>query len=158
MTANAAPRSFGTGAKFALIVLGIILLLPGACGMAFFTGMFVEWLSDGFRFASGDLNLGPAVVIISSASLIGSILLLTILIFATRWPTGRKLCLPLAIIAAIVVVVGYAMMIGTIDDSNSEELFMLHLACVGGLVFGFLPPFLVWRRSRLTTEAGAPQA
>jgi len=148
------PAERSTAAKVLLIVLGIIFLLPGACGGVFFIGNMVDWLSNNFSFSSGEMNLGSLVLAIASISLLGSILLIGLVLRFSRWQAAPTLSLVLAVLATIVVLLTHLMGATTINSGDSEELGILFLLSALGLGVVALPPFLFWRKARLANNAG----
>ena len=142
------PQGRSTGAKVLLIILGILFLLPGACGGLFFGAMLADWLGNAFTFRSGDLNLGPGITGMGAASLIGSIFLLGVLFRLSKWSHGPAVSLWLAILAVAIVLVNYLMLAPTISEGDTEGTFYLFAASLAALALVALPAFLLWRGNR----------
>lgn len=136
-----------TGAKIALIVFGILFLLPGACGTLFFGASLAEWAASGFQLRRGELDLAPGIVGISATSLVGSVMAVGVILRISRWSSAPVLSLVLAIIAAFVTVFGTLMLAGRIG--GTEDATVLAVSALGGLLLGALPPFLFWRQKRV---------
>ncbi len=137
-----------TGAKVLLISLGILFLLPGACGGLFFGAMLADWLGNAFTFRSGGLNLGPGITGMSAVSLMASIFLLGVLFRRSKWSHGPAVSLWLAILAVLVVFAAYVMLAPTILEEDTESRFYLLAASLAGLGLVALPAYLYWRGNR----------
>lgn len=134
------------GLKATLIILGILFLLPGACGTLFFGAMLADWVANGFSISRGDLDLGPGVAGIGATSLVGSVIVLGIILRYSRWSAAPTLSLVLAIIAAATSVLAVAMLADR--TGSSEDMTFLLASGLAGLVFGALPPYLFWSKNK----------
>lgn len=138
------PRS--TAATVGMIILGVLFLLPGACGTLFFGGTLADWIANGFTLRRGDIDLGPAVAGLSAVSLVSSIFLFSFVVRHMRWPGAPKLSLILAIIAALVSVLAGLVLFGRMVDGT--EMSILILMVLAGLLFGAGVPLQFWLKNR----------
>jgi hypothetical protein len=130
------------------IILGIIFLLPGACGTVFFGASFFEWLSKGFAFSGPDRGYASIFIILPVISILVSIVLIGILLRFARWKSAPSASLALAIISGITIVVGHQMMVSTFNEGDTESRIGMIVVSLLYLAVATLPPFLHWWKAR----------
>jgi hypothetical protein len=145
-------RHKGNGYVVLRIVLGIIFLLPGACGGLFYGVTLAEWANSGFLFGRGQDNYSSAILIIAIPSILLSIVLVGILLRYARIQSAPTISLVLSLLTAFLAVSSYLMMHAELSVGVPEET-MLVAAFVAGFAIAGLPPFLHWR-SHVKTRNG----
>ena len=138
----------GTFAKVILILLGIIFLLPGACGSVFYGITLYLWLENVARPPSGGANYDSVIVTISTFSLLLSILLLGIVMRLSRWRAAPVISLWLAILAVFVVITCHVMIYPMFESQFSASTSYLFAAAFLALLVCAVPPYLHWRSNR----------
>jgi hypothetical protein len=130
------------------IILGIIFLLPGACGSLFFGAAVVEWVGNSFAFNSGAENFTPVAAFIGAGSIMLSVVLIGILLRFAVWRHAPMASLVMAIGSAILIVLNHRMLATPIADASGDTIFQETGASLLALVVVSLPPFLHWWKSR----------
>ncbi len=139
--------------KALLIFLGILFLLPGACGGLFFGTALTEWASANFKL-KGETGAYLAMFLFFAVpSILASIGLLGLLMRISSRNWAPKVSLVLAILATITVALSYLMLRSAFaQEGASTDLVLSGLAAVA-LALAALPQYLHWRKSRV----GDPQ-
>ncbi len=145
---NETKPPHGTFAKVILILLGIIFLLPGACGSVFYGITLYFWLESAVRPLSGGASYDSMIITISAFSLLLSILLLGILMRFSRWRAAPVISLWLSILAVFVVITSHVMIYPMFESQFSLSTSYLFAAAFLALLVCAVPPYLHWRSNR----------
>ena len=122
------------------IVLGILFLLPGACGGLYYFVGVSAWIDMGFQFPSGDFS--GLFVVFGALSALLSIVALGVLMRFVRWSWAPQASLVLSLIAAAVVA-GYVVMFGIEPATGLEHLAFAAIVIIA-LLIAAVPPFQHW--------------
>ncbi len=141
-------------ASAGLIIAGIIVLLPGACGSIFLGEYLYYWISNAFDLQLSHYSFSRDVIRISLASLFGSIILLGLMMRHSRWQKAPAVSLGLSILAGILVLIGFATMsqfiiLSTFEADHGSALTKLALTFAGILLVVGIPPLLHWRKMKM---------
>ena len=126
------------------IILGIVFLVPGACGGLFLGATSVEWLN---ALSTARRTSDPyAILIIVPAitAICVSVILLGILLRYARWKNAKTASLVLAIFSALSIALAYQLAIDTTSGGDSEFEIIALLTALAALVIVSLPPLLHW--------------
>jgi hypothetical protein len=137
-------RQKGNGYVALRIVLGIIFLLPGACGGLFYGAALVERVGSGALFGSGPDNYSGAILIIAVPSILLSIVLVGILLRYARFQSAPTVSLVLSLLTVFLAVSSYLMVRAEFSAGVPEETVLVAVFVAGSAIAG-LPPFLHWR-------------
>ncbi len=139
--------------KALLIFLGILFLLPGACGGLFFGTSVAEWIDGGFALKGETGGYMAMFLFFATPSVLASIALLGLLMRISKRSWTPKVSLALAILATITVALSYLMLRSAFaQEGASTDLVLSGLAAVA-LALAALPQYMHWRKSRV----GEPQ-
>lgn len=147
---TAAKPEYLTGMKVFLVILGIVLLLPGACGGLFMGGMMAQWVEGG-----GDFNdpYAPLVVVVASVSFLGSMFLFGLLLRVSRWPLAPKFSLAAAIASAVCLMVTLLTLVDDFDSSQPDEQAILWTILILGFLLSVVAPIQFWASRRRIEDA-----
>jgi hypothetical protein len=137
-------RHKGNGYVALRIVLGIIFLLPGACGGLFYGAALIEWVGSGALFGSGPDNYSGAILIIAVPSILLSIVLVGILLRYARFQSAPTVSLVLSVLTVFLAVTFYLMMHAELRADVPDGTMLLAISMIAFAIAG-LPPFLHWR-------------
>lgn len=137
------------------IVLGILFLLPGACGGLFYFSALVQLVARWLR--SGDASYADGFLLLATPSMLLSIILLGILMRLISWTEAPTVSLALSITATIVVVSASVMLV--LGPELTSGLFgpdflfenaypRFALAAVVAWLVAAVPPFQHWSSRR----------
>jgi hypothetical protein len=145
---NAVPEEKRGNAGVALrVLLGVVFLLPGACGGLFYAAALLEWISGGFRFRGPD-NFTGAFVIIAAPSILLSTILIGFLLRYAAWRRAPQASLALAIIAAVVILMSLLMLYDEMGINAPDDIIITILVIAGAIGVSVVPPFLHWQSKR----------
>jgi predicted neutral ceramidase superfamily lipid hydrolase len=132
------------------IFFGMIFLLPGLCGGAFYIESIVDWVIWSFK-ASGPQYYQDAFLFFAVPSIWLSIFLVGILFRHAYSPAAPKASLVLSVIA--VIVFAFALLIllpNFLHGPVGENLIVLFFGFLG-VGLAAVPPFLFWRSAVLAS-------
>jgi hypothetical protein len=142
---NAVPEEKRGNAGVALrVLLGVLFLLPGACGGLFYVAALFEWISGGFRFRGPD-NFTGAFVIIAAPSILLSTILIGLLLRYATWRRAPQASLALSIISAVVILMSVLMLYDEMGINAPDDIIVTVLVIAGAIGVSVVPPFLHWR-------------
>ena len=126
------------------IVLAVLLLIPGAFGLAAFCYPLSEWLSGGFAFGGSDLWLMPIIIIASMCLVSFSTISTGIVLRFARWRKAPSASLVLCLVSSATIVLGHQLLLDCFGPEDGENGSLSFVASSLGLVVVSLPPLLHW--------------
>jgi len=126
------------------IILAILLGIPGIIGICVFGVLIGMWLFEGFRFNQSDVWILPVFVIGAECLVSFSVLTIGIVLRYARWKKAPTASLVLAILSAVVIVIGYQLMLDCLGIDDTEDRQMALVFSVLGLIIISVPPLLHW--------------
>jgi hypothetical protein len=132
------------------IVLAVLLGIPGLIGLVVFATMIGEWLHEGYQFKQSDLWLMPVFLIGAQSFICFSVLTIGIILRYARWQRAPLASVVLAILAAVVIVIGYQLMLDCLQPDDSEDRQLALVFSIVGLIVIAVPPFLHWWKAKKT--------
>ena len=128
------------------IILGVLFLLPGACGGVFLGGTFVEWAENNFHNRSW--SFAALFIIPSAGSILLSVLLVGILLRFARWKNAPIASLVLSIVSVLIILLAHRMMLDTFVEGDTESAGLMLIVSVACFAAASVPPFLHWWNAR----------
>ncbi|MGR6468144.1 hypothetical protein [Rhizobium sp. PAMB 3182] len=129
------------------VLLGVLFLLPGACGGLFYVAALFEWISGGFRFR-GPHNFTGVFVIVAAPSILLSTVLIGLLLRYASWRRAPQASLALAIISSLVILFSVLMLYDEMGIDAPDDIIITILVTAGAIGVSVVPPFLHWRGTR----------
>ncbi len=126
------------------IILAILLGIPGIIGIGAFVVLVGMWLAEGFRFDQSDVWILPVFVIGAESFVCFSVLTIGIVLRYARWQRAPTASLVLAILSAVVIVIGYQLLLDCLAVDNTDDRQLALVFSVLGLVIISVPPLLHW--------------
>lgn len=130
-----------------LVILGILFLAPGACGTFFFGSVVIEMAGAPGGWGSDTAGYGLLFILVASASILLTLILLGVLMRAGGWPWARTVSLVIAVVA-VVFVIGNHVVMQDLAQSQQNFLPIIFGFSIVGLGLSALPPFFHWRSGR----------
>jgi hypothetical protein len=126
------------------VLLGVLFLLPGACGGLFYVAALFEWVSGGFRFRGPD-NFTGAFVIVAAPSILLSTILIGLVLRYASWRRAPQASLVLAIVSAVVILLSVLMLYDEMGINAPDDIIIAILVIAAAIGISVVPPFLHWR-------------
>ncbi len=138
--------------KAVLIILGILFLLPGACGSLFYGAALWEWVSGGFDFKTGHENYTGVIPVFAVPSILASIFAIGLLMRFVQVKSAPTISLWLAILAAAIIFLSYFVFRSAFSPMDMEDNIVLFLVAIAALVVVALPSFQHWRSKQMNAS------
>jgi hypothetical protein len=130
------------------IILAILLGFPGIVGLFGFGFVLGDWLYEGFRFQQSDLWIMPVVVIGAESFICFSVLTVGVVLRYARWKRAPVVSLVLAILAAVVIVLGYQLILDCLPADDGDDRMTALIFSILGLLIIAVPPLLHWWKAK----------
>lgn len=138
------PTPRGNAPVVIRFILAILLGIPGIVGLIAFSMLLGDWLHNGFQFDRSPYSFTSLILIAAESGVCFSVLAVGIILRYARWKAAPTASLVLAILSAVVIVVGYQLMIDCLGPEDTDDQQVAMVFSVLGLILISVPPLLHW--------------